>query len=1408
MLKCLKSGCAVWCAVLLAVAGAVGGARGDEVAPRRVKVLFLGDDGHHQPLERCRDVYTEMAIRGIDLTYTDNLDDLNPRTLGRYDVLLLYANWTRISPGQEQALLDYVEGGHGFAPIHCASYCFLNSPKITAMIGARFKSHNTGVFEETIADPDHPIEKGLKPIKSWDETYVHEMHNEKDRHVLAYRVEGNHREPYTWTRTQGKGRIFYTAWGHDERTWKNPDFENLLERGVRWAAGDWALQPRKESDDFRYTEAKIPQYIKGAAWGTADVGMRRMQLPMSPDESVRHMVLPPGFSAKRFASDPEIYKPICMAWDERGRLFIAETVDYPNARQKSGEGHDRILICEDTKGDGVADKFTVFADKLSLPTSICFANGGLVVAQMPDMLFLKDTRGTGVADERKVLFSGWGTGDTHAGPSNLRLGFDGWVYGTVGYSAFRGEVGGQPVSFGQGIYRFRPDGSKLEFLGSTNNNTWGLGISEDNQVFASTANGFPSFYLSIPNRYYEQVEGMSARGSVPIADTPHFYPVTDKIRQVDFFGSYTAGAGSALYTARSFPEKYWNRVAFVAEPTGHLLGQFLLQPAGAGFVARNDFSFLASDDEWTSPIAADVGPDGAVWMIDWYNYIIQHNPIPRGFEKGRGNAYETPLRDKTHGRVYRLVWDGAKPAAKMDLAHASPGQLVEALKNDNMFWRMTAQRLLAQRGDASVVPDLIKLADDPSVDSVGLNTAAIHALWTMQNLGAMDGSNAAATAAAVGALRHKSAGVRRAAVDVLPRTSQSVAAVLEANLAADSDPHVRKAALLALSEMPASHDAGAAIFAMLQGSSPDRWIIDAATIAACRHDTGFEQAVFSAYKLGSSGEIERPVNLVNNGSFEKPGDHNPLGWAVRHYGGVAVQKVADEGHTGDRSVELSSTSGADTSWFTDVTVQPRTQYRLSGWIKTQNLQTATGLGALFNVHGTDVKTPAVVGTHDWQKVEVTFNSGPRDRISINCLLGGWGYATGTAWYDDVELVKVGQSLPGTMGQVIGAVINHYARRGPSDSVVATLGGLEHADPRLAAVVVAALAQGWPQGSAPTLSDADVATLHRVMNALPADARDRLLALANRWGRRDLFAADVATITARLRATLADASADPERRIAAAKGLVAVDENPPAIEAILGQVNAQAPPELQTALLRAVADGKDPAVGGAIVSHYKSFTPASQRAALSLLLRKPAWAAQVLQAVESGGISGADLKPEDWQLLTRSDDAEVARRAAKLEKSSGRAPTADRKEIVEKLMPLASKPGDAARGRVVFEQNCMVCHAIRGKGGQVGPDLTGVGHKPKAENLIDILDPNRSVEGTYRAWNVVMKDGNTFYGRLAQESRTSIQINDTTGSHVLQRSDIKSITATDRSIMPDGFEALPPDDLAAVLEYLAHADTQR
>ncbi|HVC92537.1 MAG TPA: PVC-type heme-binding CxxCH protein, partial [Pirellulales bacterium] len=836
-------------------------ARASAVEPVPLKVLFLGDEGHHRPADRAAQLVPLMAGRGIEITYTDNLAELNPENLARYDALLLYANIERIEPREEKALLDYVSHGGGFVPIHCASYCFLNSPELIALVGAQFKSHGTGTFDTTVVDSEHPITRDLGPFTTWDETYVHHQHNEKGRHVLQTRSEGDGEEPWTWVRTHGKGRVFYTAYGHDQRTWSNPGFQALIERGIRWAAGKGDVfdsVPAKRTDvkPFEYTAAKLPNYLPGKSWGTQGKQLDHMQRPLDPAESMRHAQAPRGFELSLFAAEPDIAKPIALAWDHRGRLWIAETTDYPNDLQPAGKGRDRIKICDDTDGDGRADKFTVFAESLSIPTSLCFANGGVVVHQAPDTLFLKDTDGDDRADVREVLFSGWNPGDTHAGPSNLRWGFDNWLWGMVGYSGFEGRVGGERQSFRTGFYRFKADGSKLEFLRNTNNNSWGVGFSEEGIVFGSTANDCPSVYLPIPNRYYEAVRGWSPRVLSSIAASNQYYPITDKVRQVDFHGGFTSAAGHALYTARTYPKHYWNRTSFVSDPTGHLTATFLLQPRGGDFTATYGWNLLASDDEWTAPIAAEVGPDGHMWVIDWYNYVVQHNPTPEGFTTGKGNAYETPLRDKTHGRIYRVVYTAAEPAAPFALDPNAPRALVAALRHDNQLWRMHAQRLLVERGGQDVADDLIELIQDQKIDATGLNAAAIHALWTLRGLGLLDG-HAAATNAAVAALAHPSAGVRRAAVQVLPPGAETASAILAARLVTDADAQVRMAALLALAESPPSVDAAAAVAVVLTqpDNARDRWIPDAAIAAAAANDSQFLMAVAARDSAGEANDV-------------------------------------------------------------------------------------------------------------------------------------------------------------------------------------------------------------------------------------------------------------------------------------------------------------------------------------------------------------------------------------------------------------------------------------------------------------------------------------------------------------------------------------------------------------------------
>jgi type 1 glutamine amidotransferase len=221
---------------LLAASLLFGLAPASGQAPRKIEILFLGHNSQHHDSAKYAPMLKEaLESENFNFTYTADPNDLNEANLAKFDELLIYANHNTITPEQEKALLDFVAGGKGFLPIHCASFCFRNSPAYIALVGAQFRRHGTGEFTAEITKADHPVLEGIQPFQAWDETYVHTAHN-PDRTVIMERVDETGREPWTWVRTHGKGRIFYTASGHDERVWGHPMFHKLIRNAIVWAA--------------------------------------------------------------------------------------------------------------------------------------------------------------------------------------------------------------------------------------------------------------------------------------------------------------------------------------------------------------------------------------------------------------------------------------------------------------------------------------------------------------------------------------------------------------------------------------------------------------------------------------------------------------------------------------------------------------------------------------------------------------------------------------------------------------------------------------------------------------------------------------------------------------------------------------------------------------------------------------------------------------------------------------------------------------------------------------------------------------------------------------------------------------------------------------------------------------------
>jgi putative membrane-bound dehydrogenase-like protein len=562
-----------------------------------------------------------------------------------------------------------------------------------------------------------------------------------------------------------------------------------------------------------------------------EIPMMPLQKPLSALDSAKHAQVPVGTQLVLFASEPMIINPIAIDWDESGRAWVVESFGYPNDVPKEpGSGADRIKILEDTNGDGKADKVTVFADKLRHCTTTVFVKGGIVATDGEDIIYLRDDNGDDVADTRQVLASGLKVWDTHAATSHFVYGIDNWIYATVGYSGIDIKLGDKRHQHSKSVFRFRPDLSEWEHLQNTTNNTWGIGFTEEGDVMGSTANNNPSWVLSIPAKTYEGSDMQQPK--TPRADiSTVIYPNTRDITQVDQIDHYTAAAGHFFHTDDVLSPSLKTTNAFVCEPTGHVVGLAEVVPQGSLFATHfRGNNLYASSDAWSAPVFARTGPDGAVWIADWYDPIIQHNVVfrfwnpARGYDfphspyhtgatkPGAGNAYVTPLRDKSHGRIWRVVPSKPDEVRKnVALDRQNLRSLITALHSPSQHLRLQAQRLIVESADTNGLGELERLIThfSPSARSQK-PLSALHAIWAIHGLGASPGTRGHAILSS--ALKHKDPLIRRHALLALGANDPSVIATLPELITADNSPREQLHILTcAAQSIPNDHIAAAVL---------------------------------------------------------------------------------------------------------------------------------------------------------------------------------------------------------------------------------------------------------------------------------------------------------------------------------------------------------------------------------------------------------------------------------------------------------------------------------------------------------------------------------------------------------------------------------------------------------------------
>jgi putative membrane-bound dehydrogenase-like protein len=829
-------------------------------AGERLEILFLGDDRGLQPIERYRELKQALGQQGFNLTFIENLNEITRERLDLYDALIVYASHE--AEKLPEAIVPWVRDGGAVVALSNASANFQPSPEWFQLLGGRLDKHGEAEFSPQVVETDHPITKDLPEFEARDRALTHRDLS-ADRQVLQVRepvIPGETGpQPWTWIRTEGKGRVFYTASGHDFQVWNESAYRELLRRGILWSVGD------ERASEFNALE--LPKLVieepEIENRAHPDIPMLPLQLPLTPAQSAMHTQVPAGTRLELFASEPMVVNPIWVDWDERGRAWVVESFGYPNdVPDQPGTGADTIKILEDTDGDGKADKMTVFAEKLRHCTGLVFVRGGIIATDGPDLVFLRDDNQDGKSDTRRVLATGLKIWDTHASTSHLMYGFDNWIYATVGYSGVEMTVGGKEHKFGQGVFRFRPDLSTLELLQGTTNNTWGLGFTEEGDVMGSTANNNPSWILSIPRSAYEN-SGLE-QPHTPRADTaPFFYPNTKDITQVDQIDRFTAAAGHSFYTDNVMAGIFQPNHAFITEPTGHLAALATIEPRDS--LKSTDLrgnNIFASADAWAAPVVARPGPDGAVWIADWYNPIIQHNVVFRFWnpardydfphspyhvgepKPGKGNAYQTPLRDRTHGRIWKIVPVNGELRKEVALDPKDPEGLLAGLRSPSQHIRLHAQRLLVERGGSEALKPLEQLiTGNVRPEGSDKPLAAVHAIWTLEGLGAKPGTAANQILAA--ALESHAPLVSRHAMLALGSEDPSVVAALPSLLKEVDDARERLIVLTVAARTSPNDLVAAALWELVSTASLDEVQREAARLAMRRQGTTLLASAFA-----------------------------------------------------------------------------------------------------------------------------------------------------------------------------------------------------------------------------------------------------------------------------------------------------------------------------------------------------------------------------------------------------------------------------------------------------------------------------------------------------------------------------------------------------------------------------------